>query len=132
VFWGLALATGVAAGLAAAVLTALLRLAQHLAWAYRSGDFPTAVEHVRVPHRLPVVVFAGLALLSVPYPELRGHGLGVVQRALLGELGFGLVVAVLVLKPLAVAGCLGSGAPGGLFTPTLTFGALVGLALVAG
>jgi H+/Cl- antiporter ClcA len=31
-----------------------------------------------------------------------------------------------VLKPLFTASCLGSGAPGGLFTPTLAFGALFG------
>jgi len=30
------------------------------------------------------------------------------------------------LKPLATAACLGSGAPGGLFTPTLAFGVLLG------
>lgn len=36
------------------------------------------------------------------------------------------VAAVLVIRPLAMALCLGSGAEGGLFTPTLTFGALVG------
>jgi len=33
---------------------------------------------------------------------------------------------LLVLKPLATAACLGSGAPGGLFTPTLAYGVLLG------
>jgi hypothetical protein len=31
-----------------------------------------------------------------------------------------------VLKPVATAACLGSGAPGGLFTPSITFGAMLG------
>jgi chloride channel protein, CIC family len=34
-----------------------------------------------------------------------------------------------VLKPITTAACLGSGAPGGLFTPTLTVGALLGCVL---
>ena len=33
---------------------------------------------------------------------------------------------LLVLKPISTAGCLGSGAPGGLFTPTLAVGVLLG------
>jgi chloride channel protein, CIC family len=37
-----------------------------------------------------------------------------------------LLAVLMVLKPLVTAGCLGSGAPGGLFTPTLTFGVLFG------
>ena len=36
------------------------------------------------------------------------------------------IAVLLVLKPLATAACLGSGAPGGLFTPTLAFGVLLG------
>ncbi len=31
-----------------------------------------------------------------------------------------------ILKPVMTAACLGTGAPGGLFTPTITFGALLG------
>ena len=32
---------------------------------------------------------------------------------------------LLALKPLATAGCLGAGSPGGLFTPTLSIGVLL-------
>jgi len=49
-----------------------------------------------------------------------------VQLALTGLLSAGLLFALTVLKPLVTAGCLGSGTPGGLFTPTLTFGVLFG------
>ena len=38
----------------------------------------------------------------------------------------GVMAVLIVLKPIATAACLGSGAPGGLFTPSLTFGALLG------
>jgi len=39
---------------------------------------------------------------------------------------------LLVLQPIATAACLGSGAPGGLFTPTLALGVLFGGLLGAG
>ena len=49
-----------------------------------------------------------------------------MRLATIGALSVGLLGALVVLKPLATAACLGSGAPGGLFTPTLTFGVLFG------
>jgi hypothetical protein len=49
-----------------------------------------------------------------------------VQQTFAGEAGLPLLIALVFLKPLATAACLGSGAPGGLFTPTLTFGVLLG------
>ncbi len=74
----------------------------------------------------PIVVFAALGGLSVAYPELLGNGKNVVQLAFIGAFGLGLLAILAVLKPLVTAACLGSGAPGGLFTPTLAFGALFG------
>jgi hypothetical protein len=50
-----------------------------------------------------------------------------VQQAFVGDVGTGTLIAVLLLlKPLVTCGCLGSGAPGGLFTPTICMGALLG------
>ncbi len=74
----------------------------------------------------PIVVFFALGLLSIAYPQLLGNGKNVVQLTLVAQLGAGLMAVLLVLKPIATAGCLGSGAPGGLFTPTLAFGVLLG------
>ena len=74
----------------------------------------------------PMVVFAGLGLVSVRFPEVLGNGKNVVQEAFGSRLGIGLLCWLLVLRPLATAACLKSGAPGGLFTPTMTFGALLG------
>ena len=71
------------------------------------------------------MVFLTLGLVSLQYPQLLGNGKGVVQLGALGELSFGLMVVLFVLKPLATAACLGSGSPGGLFTPTLTTGVLL-------
>lgn len=74
----------------------------------------------------PLVVFAALGLLAIPFPQLLGNGKDAVQQAFLDQIGLPLLLALFVLKPLATAACLGSGAPGGLFTPTLTYGALLG------
>jgi chloride channel protein, CIC family len=73
----------------------------------------------------PFVVFLALGLLAIPYPQLLGNGKGLVQLDALSELTLGLAVVLLALKPLATAGCLAAGSPGGLFTPTLTIGALL-------
>ncbi|HET9146436.1 MAG TPA: chloride channel protein, partial [Acetobacteraceae bacterium] len=75
---------------------------------------------------LPVIVFAGLAALSIRYPQLLGNGKDAAQLAFTGSLALPLLLALAALKPLATAACLGSGAPGGLFTPTITFGAMLG------
>ncbi len=74
----------------------------------------------------PILVFTGLGLASVRFPEILGNGKNVVQEAFGSQLGTGLLCWLLVLRPLATAMCLKSGAPGGLFTPTMTFGALLG------
>jgi chloride channel protein, CIC family len=51
------------------------------------------------------------------------------RGAFLGIGGFGLLLTLFALKPLVTALCLGSGASGGLFTPTLATGAVLGGAL---
>ena len=74
----------------------------------------------------PIIIFTALGAVSIRYPQLLGNGKDTVALALTSQLAVGLVAALLVLKPFATAACLGSGAPGGLFTPTLTFGVLFG------
>jgi hypothetical protein len=64
----------------------------------------------------PVVVFAVLGALAIPFPQLLGNGKDVVQQVFIAPGGIGLLLALVVLKPLVTAACLGSGAPGGLFT----------------
>ncbi len=74
----------------------------------------------------PVLVFTALGVVSIAYPQLLGNGKNTVQLVLSAQLGFALMAALMVLKPIATAACLASGAPGGLFTPTLCFGVLLG------
>ena len=74
----------------------------------------------------PIAVFTALGVVAIAYPQVLGNGKGVVQLALVGRLAVGVMAVLIVLKPLATAACLGSGAPGGLFTPTLTLGVVLG------
>jgi len=75
---------------------------------------------------VPVFVFLLLGMLAISLPEVLGNGKGLVQRTYTNELGLRLLVPLLLLKFLAAPGCLSAGVPGGLFTPTLTVGALLG------
>jgi H+/Cl- antiporter ClcA len=74
-------------------------------------------------------VFFGLGLLAAPFPQLPGNGKGPLQLGFDGELGVSLAISLLALKALAVAASLRAGAAGGLLTPSLTLGALLGTVL---
>lgn len=80
--------------------------------------------HGRRKYFAPIIVFTALALLSIPYPQLLGNGKDIVQLVIAGNLSVGLLIALLVLKPLATAGCITAGSPGGLFMPTFAVGCL--------
>lgn len=75
---------------------------------------------------VPVGTLAILGAVSIPFPQLLGNGRDVAELALTGDLAAPLLLALLGLRPAATLLCLGSGAPGGLFTPTLATGALLG------
>jgi H+/Cl- antiporter ClcA len=77
----------------------------------------------------PVVIFTALGALAIQYPQLLGNGKELAQLAFVGKLSVGLLAVLFILKPLVTAACLGSGAPGGLFTPTLVLGVLFGALL---
>jgi H+/Cl- antiporter ClcA len=72
--------------------------------------------------------FGVLGLAGLAYPQLFGNGKDMANSAFLGAGNLGLLLALAALKPLVTALCLGSGASGGLFTPTLSTGAVLGAA----
>ena len=74
----------------------------------------------------PLLVFGALGVFALGYPQVLGNGKDVVQQAFLGQAGLGLLGVLVVAKPIATAACLGSGAPGGLFMPTIALGAALG------
>jgi len=74
----------------------------------------------------PLAAFAILAVIALKYPQLYGNGKGMAHDAFLGLGSLGLLAALSVLKPFVTALCLSSGASGGLFTPVLSTGAVLG------
>ena len=114
----LALVVGPCAGLASVVYV------RAVAWADRRK--PVGRDRLIAP----LIVLGLLGLVSIRFPQLLGNGRDVSELVFNGGLTSPLLLlALLALKPLATILCLRSGAPGGLFTPSLTFGALLGAAL---
>ncbi|HEX7700079.1 MAG TPA: chloride channel protein, partial [Kofleriaceae bacterium] len=65
-------------------------------------------------------------------PSVAGNGFEEVTGILDGRLAVGAVALLLIAKPLATASSVGSGNPGGVFTPTLLIGACTGLLIATG
>lgn len=91
------------------------------------------VSHHKVSGRWSIVAVPAacgvLAVIGIWYPQLFGNGKGMARDAFAGAAGMGLLFILFALKPLVTSLFLGSGASGGLFTPTLSTGAVLGGAL---
>jgi H+/Cl- antiporter ClcA len=72
------------------------------------------------------LAFVVVGVIGLWYPQLFGNGKGMAHSAFLGLGGVGLLFALFALKPLVTALTLGSGAAGGVFTPLLATGAVLG------
>ncbi|MBO1766676.1 chloride channel protein [Allobranchiibius sp. GilTou38] len=90
----------------------------------------TAARHAPTGWRavlLTTTTFTALGAAATVYPQLLGNGKGPAGLAFTGTLGISLAAAILVLKPVATAACLRAGATGGLLTPALATGAVLGV-----
>lgn len=67
-----------------------------------------------------------VGICAVFVPQVMSIGYDTVTAAMLGELGFWLLLAILVFKIFATTAGLGLGLPGGLIGPTLVVGAAAG------
>jgi len=74
----------------------------------------------------PMVILTALGALAISYPQLLGNGKDIVEEAFKDHFTISLLLVLPILKLIATSGCLGGGARGGLFTPTMTIGALLG------
>jgi H+/Cl- antiporter ClcA len=110
----------VAGPIAGTVSVGFVRL---IAWADRNK--PTGARRVIAP----VVALGLLGAVSIAFPQLLGNGKDIAEMAFTNQVAPLMLLALFVLKPLATVLCLGSGVPGGLFTPSLATGALLGGAL---
>ena len=77
----------------------------------------------------PPLVLVVIGALSIIFPEVLGNGQDVAQLLFLHPLEPVLLAALVFIRPIATVSSVASGAPGGLFTPSLAAGALAGAAL---
>jgi CIC family chloride channel protein len=110
----------VAGPIAGAVSVGFVRM---VAWADRNK--PTGARRLIAP----VAALGLLGVASIAFPELLGNGKDIAELTFTDQIAPLLLLPLFVLKPLATVMCLGTGVPGGLFTPTLSTGALLGGAL---
>lgn len=94
-------------------------------WSLRSSE--------KLFKQLPGPVFlrltvGGLAVgaLAIFLPQVCGNGYSVVNEVIQGHYVWYLLLVILILKLVATAATFGSGAVGGVFTPTLFVGACMG------
>lgn len=82
--------------------------------------------------RLPIVLrlaLGGLVVgaIAINVPQVAGNGYSVVVEILSGRLVWVAIIGIFACKWLATMASFGSGAPGGVFTPSLFMGAGAGL-----
>lgn len=75
---------------------------------------------------LPLLAMTLVGLTAVALPQLLGNGYDAVNSALLGRTSLALLLVLPLAKLALTSLCAGAGVPGGLFTPSLFYGALLG------
>jgi H+/Cl- antiporter ClcA len=75
------------------------------------------------------LVFPIIGLLAIPFPQLLGNGKGLAQAGFDNEVGLALAATLLLIRLVVLLGSLRAGAEGGLLTPSLSIGALLGIIL---
>lgn len=75
---------------------------------------------------VPLTVMGIIGVTSFWFPQILGNGQEISELAFVGKVEPGLLLCIFLLKPLATVMSIRSGAPGGLFTPSLTLGAMFG------
>ena len=80
----------------------------------------------------PAIGGAVCGAVMCALPIVAGNGFEPLEALLDGKLAIGLVAWLLLAKPIATVAAVGSGNPGGVFTPTLLIGALSGSLVAIG
>jgi CIC family chloride channel protein len=108
-------ALGIIAGLVALIFVRTL---------YRAEDL---FDKLRSPAFLkPAIGGALIGVIAIRFPEIFGVGYEAINEALTGDLGWKLLLILVMVKIVAVSLTIGSGGSGGIFAPSLFIGAMVG------
>ncbi|MGD1019461.1 MAG: chloride channel protein [Verrucomicrobiia bacterium] len=86
-----------------------------------------AFEKIPIPNWLkPAVGMLMVGAIGIWYPHIFGNGFETVNLTLRQQVGIGLLLALIPIKIVASSLTFGAGGAGGLFTPSLMVGALLG------
>ena len=89
-------------------------------------------KKVRIPKVLkPALGGLIVGLISIGFPAVLGNGYEFMEKALSGELLWGMAFILIFLKIFSTSVTLGSGGLGGVFAPSLFIGAMLGSAFGA-
>lgn len=104
-------------------------LAGFLALAYMRSIFlgEALAERLKIDSRLrPMVGGFGVGLIAMQFPEILSVGYEITDMALNGDLPLWLMIGLVLARTLASGLALGFGFGGGVFSPSLALGALLG------
>jgi len=91
---------------------------------YKTEDI---FERLAIPeYYKPLIGGLLVGLIGIWLPQIFGVGYGTVGQTLFGQLGFVLVLGLLIAKLIATSLTIGSGGSGGIFAPSLFLGAMAG------
>jgi len=108
---------GIVGGIAAIIFMHSIRLAQQAA---EATPLPTWLR--------PAVAGLAVGVIALGFPQVLGVGYGVTESTLLMEFSLLMCIAIGLAKIAATAISLGWGFGGGVFSPSLVIGAMVGAA----
>lgn len=92
---------------------------------FATEDFFKKLKRIPVVLR-PAIGGLGVGLILVWLPWIAGFSYDINNQAILGQANILILVAVFLLKPIAVGLTLGSGGSGGVFAPAMKAGAAFG------
>ncbi len=110
---------GVVGGLSSLVFVKLLAYIRP-----RFKAWPRSTQYLQ-----PAMAGLAIGLIALKFPQVMGAGYEYMDQAMHGQFLWQTLVALALLKVLATSLSLSSGAPGGIFAPTLFVGAMVGAAV---
>ncbi len=95
---------------------------------YKTIDF---FKSINIPSYIkPAIGGAMLGLIAIEFPYVLGLGIGTINSAILLKYSFGFFLLLFIIKFFATSISLGSGGSGGIFSPGLYMGAMIGAAFI--